>query len=616
MARFSCCGLVRKSINLVSLVLILLLLAVLAVLLVLLLVLTFKTPTIAPAKVLAPGEYQEPTYSLAWQEPFAYEAKVYAALNSSALSDASFFETAQLLWHIGPQRLANRYPVFRSKVNVHIPSQLRSNPSADRVLYAYIFVQKAGRFNPHPNFTDPYLVSWALPLVRWSNSTSTLADTTSSVVPSEEHAPKLLGVSSASWAIVLENHSYTWRDIPSYLQVTHGYSSTGVYNPALLANTFTKGLPEEKPLVALKDTQLVSDVYQQTIDVELELSGIRQGWISAKTGLANFLGHKNPTVVETIIPDPLNPEQSMTHSYTDWVEDNDLVPFDVAHSLGVPALIYLTMCFTLFCAMLPTLVRLVVRLWSTPISRWIGASRSTVAILLIARTLSVMRSPMESDTTWILLQPEIVAVVFIASKLDDMTFAPWVALSQLCRKIFRRKPLPDIARTSSVQQLLLVAENKDELDSTATNAVSNPYFRRPESVISIRRRVDEIAMRWVHLLTLPVIAMVVLYMLVDQKGEFWSLEFVEGIFAWSSCVFFSIAWLPQIIVNYKTKSGSLTPVTYNIIELSSAVLAAIFSYLTGSDKMGGITVYSFPSELCHVIIILQRIVYYRRAKQD
>ncbi|KAJ2873991.1 hypothetical protein GGH93_002791 [Coemansia aciculifera] len=616
MARFSCCGLVRKSINLVSLVLILLLLGILAVLLVLLLVLTFKTPTTAPAKAIAPGEYQDPTYSLAWQEPFAYEAKVYAALSSSSLSDASFFETAQVLWHIEPQRLANRYPAFRRKVNVHIPSQLRSSPSADHVLYAFMFVQKAGRFNPHPDFTDPYLASWALPLVRWSNSTSTLVDKTSSVAPNEEHTPKLLGVSSASWAIVLENHTYTWRDIPSYLQVTHGYSNTGVYSPALLANTFTKGLPEERPLVALKDTQLVSHIYQQTIDVELELSGIRQGWIVAKTGLANILGFKNPTVVETIIPDPLNPEQSMTHSYTDWVEDNDLIPFDVAHSLSAPALIYLAMCFILFCMTLPTLVRLVVRLWSTPISRWIGVSRATVAILLIARTLSVMQSAVQSDTTWILLQPEIVAVVFIASKLDDMTFAPWVALSQLCRKIFRRKPLPDIARSSSAQQLSLITEDKDELDSTATSAVSNPYFRRPEPVIAIRRGVDEIAMRWVHLLTLPVIAMVVLYLLIDQKGEFWSLEFIEGVFAWSSLLFFCVAWLPQIIVNYKTKSGSLTPMTYNIIELSSAVLATIFGYLTGSDKMGGITVYSFPIEICHVIIILQRIVYYRRAKQD
>ncbi|KAJ2064965.1 hypothetical protein GGI17_000566 [Coemansia sp. S146] len=588
----------------------LLILAVPVALLIMLLVLTFMTPTIAPAKVLAPGEYQELTYSLAWQKPFAYEAKVYAALNSSTLSDASFFKTAQLLWHIEPQQLANRYPIFRNKVNVHIPSQLRSSPSADRVLYAYMFVQKAGRFNPHPDFTDPYLVSRALPLVRWSNSASTLADTTSPV------APKLLGMSSASWAIVLENHTYTRRNIPSYLRVTHGHSNTGVYSPPLLPNTFTKGRPEKKPLVALKDKQLVADVYQQTIDVDLELSGIRQDWVSMKTRLTDFRAHKKPIVVKTIVPDPLNPEQSMAYSYTEWIEDNRVARSNIVHRLSMPSLVYLAMSFILLFVPIPAFIRLVVRLWSTPIARWIGASRSTVAILLIGSTLNTMWLVAKSSTTWIVFKPEIVAVAIIMAKLDDMTFAPWVALSLVCRKIFRRKPSSDIARSSSTQQLSLVAENKAELDSTSASAASNPYFRRPEPIIAIRREVDDIAMRWVHLLTIPVIAMVVLYMLVDQKGQFWSLEFIEGVFALSTRVFFCVAWLPQIIVNYRTKSGSLTPVTYNIIELSSSVLGVIFKYLVGNDKMGGITMYSFPNDLCHVIIILQRIVYYRRSKQD
>ncbi|KAJ2862158.1 hypothetical protein GGH94_004455 [Coemansia aciculifera] len=588
----------------------LLILAVPAALLVLLLVLTFKTPTIAPAKVFGSGEYQEPTYSLAWQEPFAYEAKVYATLSSSTLNNASFFETAQLLWHIEPQQLTNRYPVFRNKVNVHIPSQLRSSPSADHSLYAYMFVQKAGRFNPHPDFTDPYLVSKRVLLAHWSNSTSKYADTTSPV------APKLLGVSSASWAIVLENHSYTRYNIPSYLKAVHGHSNTVAYSPPLLANTFTKGRPEEKPLVALKDTQLVADVYQQTIDVDLELSGIRQDWVSMKTGLTGIFARNKTVVVKTTFSDPLNPGKMVTHVDTVWVEGDDLAPFDAVHRLSMPALIYSAMCFALLFAMIPAFIRLLVRLWSTPISRWIGASRASVAIMLIGGTMNTVGLAAKDKAVWIRLHPLLIAMAFVAAKLDDMTLAPWAALSQMCRKIFRRKPSSDIARSSSMQQLSLVAENKAELNSTSVSAVSNPYFRRPEPIIAIRREIDEIAMRWVYLLTIPVIALMVLYMLVDQGGKFWSLEFIEGVFTWSSRIFFCASWLPQIIINYKTKSGSLTPVTYNIIELFSSVLRAIFKYLVGSDMLGGITMYFFLNELCNVIIILQRIVYYRRAKQD
>ncbi|KAJ1814490.1 ethionine resistance protein, partial [Coemansia sp. RSA 2675] len=134
----------------------------------------------ALAQATGPGKFGFGAYFLAWQEPFAYEAKVYASLSPNSPNHESFFKTAQLLWHIEPQQLANRYPVFRSKVNVRIPSQLRFNPNPGQGLYAHIFVQQTGRFNPHPDFTDPYLVSSQIPLVRWSERTSKSLDTSSS----------------------------------------------------------------------------------------------------------------------------------------------------------------------------------------------------------------------------------------------------------------------------------------------------------------------------------------------------------------------------------------------------------------------------------------------------
>ncbi|KAJ2694543.1 hypothetical protein H4218_005565, partial [Coemansia sp. IMI 209128] len=337
MARFSCCGLVRRSISLVSLLVLLIIFAVVAGLLGFLLVLTFKTPTITSAQATEPGKFQFRAYFLAWQEPFAYEAKVYASLSPNASNHESFFKTAQLLWHIEPQQLANRYPVFRSKVNIRIPSQLRSNPNPGQGLYAHIFVQQTGRFNPHPDFTDPYLVSSQIPLVRWSQRTSKSLDTSSSGIPSEDLTPKLLGVDSVSWAIILENHVYTQLTIPSNLQTTRGYSNTGTYNPLLLPNTFTNSQPKEKPLVALRDSQLVADVYQQTIDVDIELSGIRRGWVSAKNGMTGFLGPEKPVVVEKTVANPLNSAESTTYSFTDWVDDDDAVlPHSVAQDLSVP----------------------------------------------------------------------------------------------------------------------------------------------------------------------------------------------------------------------------------------------------------------------------------------
>ncbi|KAJ2832972.1 hypothetical protein FBU31_001989, partial [Coemansia sp. 'formosensis'] len=252
-----------------SLLAIVLILAAPVALLVSFLVFVFKTPT----NSLTTGGLLGPTYSLAWQEPFSYEAKVYASLSPDVLSDMDhFFENAQLLWHIEPQSIGKRYPAFRNRVRVNIPSQLRSNPSHHQILYAHMFIQKAGQFNPHPDFSDAHLVSSKIPLVQWSNIASKIVDNKSLLEPNREQAWELLGTNCAAWAIVLENNVYSLNDIPSYLQVTYESSNTAMYNPPLLPNTFTKVQPKGQPVASLKDKQLSADVYQQFIDVELELS--------------------------------------------------------------------------------------------------------------------------------------------------------------------------------------------------------------------------------------------------------------------------------------------------------------------------------------------------------
>ncbi|KAJ2743445.1 hypothetical protein GGI20_003743 [Coemansia sp. BCRC 34301] len=197
-----------------------------------------------------------------------------------------------------------------------------------------------------------------------------------------------------------------------------------------------------------------------------------------------------------------------------------------------------------------------------------------------------------------------------------MTFAPWVALSQLARKVLKRETKADFARVSSDQQLALSAIHKAKLDLVEASTSSNAYFRRPKSIIATRRRVDEVAMRLIHLLSLPVIAAVALYLFAFQQNRLWSAAFVGELLCKSTHVFYCVAWLPQIIINYNAKSGSLTPVTYNLISLSGPMLAAIFPYIMGVSEVRDKQVRGFPQELCHIVIVLQRIVYYQKTKTD
>ncbi|KAJ2062068.1 hypothetical protein GGI08_002734 [Coemansia sp. S2] len=215
----------------------------------------------------------------------------------------------------------------------------------------------------------------------------------------------------------------------------------------------------------------------------------------------------------------------------------------------------------------------------------------------------------------IILMPGLAITAFLAANLDDMAFAPWAVLSQLVLKIVRRKASPDATRSLAAQQLALAVEGHAESDLAETSTKSNSYFRRPEPIIAIRRSVDKVAMRWIHLLSLPTIAIVALYILFLHEDRLLSWGFVTNVLTRSTHVFSFVTWLPQVIVNYRAKSGSLTPVMYNVLVLGSSVLLAILSYLTGHDDAMDV-IMCIPINVCHIIVIVQRIVYFKRAKQE
>ncbi|KAJ2470091.1 hypothetical protein EV174_006161, partial [Coemansia sp. RSA 2320] len=63
-------------------------------------------------------------------------------------------------------------------------------------------------------------------------------------------------------------------------------------------------------------------------------------------------------------------------------------------------------------------------------------------------------------------------MAYVAANTSDITLVPWVALSQLCRKMFGRNSLPAIANSASAQQLAPTASEKAAPDSTDTSPAS------------------------------------------------------------------------------------------------------------------------------------------------
>ncbi|KAJ2696393.1 hypothetical protein H4218_004630 [Coemansia sp. IMI 209128] len=207
------------------------------------------------------------------------------------------------------------------------------------------------------------------------------------------------------------------------------------------------------------------------------------------------------------------------------------------------------------------------------------------------------------------------------TSMDGMTFAPLVALSRLFRLRAQHKPSSRAADQYFAQEKIPVPVDMGVLGSIAPEAVlpesaSMSHSERLDPIVAIRRSVDEVAMYWLNLLSIPVVvAAVIFYTLLHFKFDLPLLEFAKEQSINVPRVIKFVAWLPQIIVNYKAKSGSLVPMVIVLYSLASAVAATIVYHLSGHRMPGVITAYSFPVYLSYIVLILQWIIY-RKAKQD
>ncbi|KAJ2888427.1 hypothetical protein GGI21_006727, partial [Coemansia aciculifera] len=238
------------------------------------------------------------------------------------------------------------YPLFRQRVSVNVPSQLISEQNFSQGLNLRIFIQKAGQFTPHPNLSDTRLISSRIPLVKWKDVSLDEPVAVTSV-PREKKAvvPELVCVTSASWAIVLENQAYNWLDVYGKSLAPFVPEGGGFYNPPLLRNEFTKSRPKVQPLAALKSEQSTSDVYPQTIDVDLELSGIKLGWIYAGARLDIELGPVDKTVIfDQCVTAPWDPSETVTVQRAEVVKVDGDIPLDAVRRLSAPLKFVFILC--------------------------------------------------------------------------------------------------------------------------------------------------------------------------------------------------------------------------------------------------------------------------------
>ncbi|ORX66735.1 hypothetical protein DL89DRAFT_259866 [Linderina pennispora] len=236
----------------------------------------FPTTNVPYLHPVPPANETAEPISLAWKEPFEYEAKVYVN-NKSCDSDSleTFFQNATEVWHIEPQSLANRYPVFEKRLSLNLTDTGHKSMC--------VFIQKAGQFTPHPNISDPHLLVGE----RWL--TSTIGETTCYSDDQKGKGIKAHCVSKstfqvdtqAKWKIHLEDNVYRSDSLPNIhcnkCTIAHGQAvKSDSTTDSMTDSTSAKDMEWKRfPLADGNSTSEEPEALSATVDIDMRIRGVR-----------------------------------------------------------------------------------------------------------------------------------------------------------------------------------------------------------------------------------------------------------------------------------------------------------------------------------------------------
>ncbi|KAJ2862241.1 hypothetical protein FB639_005414, partial [Coemansia asiatica] len=189
-----------------------------------------------------------------------------------------FFENAQLLWHIPPQSLENRYPQFKTKATVKIPDSVVHDKTMTEALYAHVFMQKAGRLFPYPNTTDPLMVYQRSELVWWVDP-QLGREWTERFTTGIPH--KLMVATAVPWATTLENNRFRESGLPPRIDYQDFFRffplpAKSTFLPMLAINQYTKNPRDFMPTTIMHSNETDSVARDLSVDIEMEVRGISE----------------------------------------------------------------------------------------------------------------------------------------------------------------------------------------------------------------------------------------------------------------------------------------------------------------------------------------------------
>ncbi|KAJ2855594.1 hypothetical protein J3B02_002083 [Coemansia erecta] len=451
-----------------------------------------------------------------------------------------FLDTSELVWHISPQSLAQRYPKFNQRLKIRLPESVRTINGTN--LFAFLFIQKAGSFTPDPDFKDKYSVLVRAPLVSirrreidrkhlllGTNSNSN-RDAENSKIADQESGPWVPHAKSRlQWEVVLEDNTfYDWRmplDLAPFMRVHKVVSSQHhPYVPLAWENPIAVYAKHWIPLTNQSTISESMPLDAEFIDIDVSLTGVVIGWFR----LCNYAsqGLKELTSSRSLV------------QYTETDVDNlkemiyEVSPLMLAITLTAMAL-HLLFEFLAY--------KEDVAFWSNKNKDSIqGISRSSMLMGLASSWLSFLYMwDRRKETSVVVIAGAAVGAVVEAWKIS---------------KVFSIKDIFSTGKNTSASDS---SEQpvKGKEDQSPSKDPSEAAKRR-----QVQREVDQQTAWYMVRVCIPVMVSYATYSLLYQKHESYISWFLNISLITVYSLEFVQMW-PQLLINHKLKTVDMLPLT-------------------------------------------------------
>ncbi|KAJ2661433.1 hypothetical protein IWW48_002416 [Coemansia sp. RSA 1200] len=573
------------------------------------------------------------SFNFMWQRPFTYEAKVYVSTKQYVPhSESRFFDKAVMVWRSGPQTLDNKIPHLHARVAVPLPESLaRITESVHNGLYAHIFVQGAfSTTQQNPDLEDPLLIHSVMPVVWWEPPEE---DGVFRFVSSHGHPVplysrnsnsdyQLVAKRSVSWGMTVSSNAVLMTTLVGCKEKRWLENDASVatqmileFNPLIFENLVTRSTPRVDVLLEHRN----NGPLPKSIDIDIDLEEIKDHYLAAKVTMLLLSGQKFMTCpriapISTNSVNPLFKHRENLNSaslsqvpgaFSRYIYDNS-----AAKLLVVIIVTVMLLSLNLIS------MKILTSYWLGPKSKWIGMSRATFALFFAGTLMEVLRKTLTDDEEINMIDYfELSANTYVLLLLLGESLNPLVWLRFIIAQVvkFRKGKnaesiniLPiDIDLKSEWQTTEDVYESKKPAHESGLSS------SQVAKIVAAREHVDRMTIPWARKIAIVSLAIFSLYSIYQHGFNPFSLDYVHDICFYMVAVIMAFFFVPQLVVNYRTRSARHNPPIDHLNHVATAIIGTLLSCFAGVDIWGKTAISSIPGVVCSIIALVQYCKYFK-----